>query len=125
VLSSRLEGGANAIGEAAALGVPILASRVEGNVGLLGARHPGLFPFRDTGALRRLLLRAELDPAFYTRLAGASRRRAPLFRPAREVAAWRSLLRELPVQVRRPRSSRAVQTAQVRKPAQTSRRQGS
>jgi putative glycosyltransferase (TIGR04348 family) len=95
VLSSRLEGGANAIGEAAALGVPILASRVDGNVGLLGARHPGLFRPGDARALRRLLLRAEDDPEFYGRLAGASRRIAPLFRPARELAAWRSLLGEL------------------------------
>jgi glycosyltransferase involved in cell wall biosynthesis len=112
VLSSRLEGGANALGEAAALGVPILASRVPGNVGLLGARHPGLFAFGDARALRRLLLRAESDPIFYARLARASRRLAPRFRPAREAAAWRALLREL-------------HGAQVRKPDQTSRRWGS
>ncbi len=112
MLSSRLEGGANAIGEAAALGVPILASRVAGNLGLLGGRHPGLFPYGDTRALRRLLLRAETDPAFHARLARASRRSAALFHPAREVAAWRSLLRGL-------------QNAQVRNPAQTSRRWGS
>ena len=112
MLASRLEGGANALGEAAVLGVPILASRVPGNVGLLGARHPGLFAFGDTRALRRLLLRAESDASFRARLARASRRIAPLFRPARETAAWRALLREL-------------QGAQVRKPDQTSRRWGS
>ena len=95
MLSSRLEGGANAIGEAATLGVPILASRVPGNVGLLGARHPGLFAFGDARALRRLLLRAESDAIFCARLASASRRIAPRFRPARETAAWRALLHEL------------------------------
>jgi putative glycosyltransferase (TIGR04348 family) len=92
---SRLEGGANAIGEAATLGVPILASRVSGNVGLLGRAHPGLFACGDTNALRSLLLRAESDARFYARLERASARIARLFRPARELRAWRALLREL------------------------------
>src|SRR6185437_9903016 len=37
VLSSRSEGGANVISEAVVGGVPILASRMDGNVGLLGS----------------------------------------------------------------------------------------
>ena len=94
VLSSRSEGGANAIGEAATLGVPIIASRIDGNVGLLGRDHPGLYRVGDTGALRDLLLRAESDTAFYRNLLQASRRIAPLFTPARETRAWRSLLAE-------------------------------
>jgi glycosyltransferase involved in cell wall biosynthesis len=92
---SRLEGGANVIGEAATLGVPILASRVSGNEGLLGRAHPGLFACGDTNALRDLLLRAERDARFYARLERASARIAPLFRPTRELRAWRALLREL------------------------------
>ncbi len=95
VLSSRSEGGANVIGEAAVSGVPILASRIEGTAGLLGARHPGLFPVGDTGALRSLLLRAESDVAWYAKLAAASRKAAPLFRPELELARWRDLLAEL------------------------------
>ncbi|MEE8557903.1 MAG: selenoneine biosynthesis selenosugar synthase SenB [Myxococcota bacterium] len=95
VLSSRMEGGANVIGEAATFGVPVLASRVEGNLGLLGARHPGLFPVGDTAALRTLLLRAENDRSYYARLREGSSRIAPLFRPAQERRAWRSLLAEL------------------------------
>ena len=94
VLSSRSEGGANAIGEAATLGVPIIASRIDGNVGLLGRDHPGLYPVGDTHALRRLLLQAESDATFYRDLLKASRRIAPLFTPARETRAWRSLLAE-------------------------------
>jgi putative glycosyltransferase (TIGR04348 family) len=100
VLSSRLEGGANAVGEAARLGVPILASRIEGTLGLLGPRHPGLFPVGDSAALRRLLERVESDAGFRERLARASRRAAPRFEPARERAAWRALLRELDVGAR-------------------------
>ncbi len=94
VLSSRSEGGANAIGEAATLGVPIIASRIDGNVGLLGRDHPGLYRVGDTRTLRDLLLRAESDTTFYRNLLEASRRIAPLFTPGRETRAWRSLLAE-------------------------------
>ena len=95
VLSSLLEGGANAIGEAVVHGVPVLASRIPGSVGLLGPRYPGYFPVRDTAALARLLSRCESDPAFLDRLRRACARRAPLFDPSRERAAWRSLLEEI------------------------------
>lgn len=92
---SRAEGAANVIGEAVTLGVPVLASRIPGNVGLLGARHPGLFPVGDARALRALLLRAEEDSAFYRRLERATVARAPLFEPVREREAWRRLVAEL------------------------------
>ena len=61
VLSSRSEGGANVVSEAIVAGVPILASRMDGNVGLLGADYPGYFPIGDTQALARLLWRIEAD----------------------------------------------------------------
>jgi glycosyltransferase involved in cell wall biosynthesis len=157
VLSSLQEGGANAIGEAAALGVPILASRIDGTLGLLGPRHPGYFPVRDTRALRELLLRVERDARFRARLTRASRRAARLFEPAREREAWRQLLAGITCREDVRRGSNAGrsapgdaalsgaqaagersggsgpavrartatrQIAQVRKPAQTSRRSG-
>jgi glycosyltransferase involved in cell wall biosynthesis len=43
------------ISEAAVAGVPVLASRMDDNVGLLGAGYPGYFPVGDTQALARLL----------------------------------------------------------------------
>jgi putative glycosyltransferase (TIGR04348 family) len=95
VLSSRLEGGANVVSEAIAAGVPVLASRIPGNVGLLGARYPGFYPVGDTAALARLLSRAEADEAFYRRLVEWCAALRPLVDPARERAAWESLLREL------------------------------
>lgn len=95
VLSSLSEGGANVISEAIVAGVPILASRMDGNVGLLGADYPGYFPVGDTKALARLLQRIETDPRFVTKLRRAIARRAPQFRPERERAAWRRLLAEL------------------------------
>jgi putative glycosyltransferase (TIGR04348 family) len=95
VLSSLSEGGANVISEAVVAGVPILASRVDGNVGLLGADYPGYFRVGDTKALARRLQRIEGDPVFVATLRRAVARRAPLFRPKREIAAWRRLLAEL------------------------------
>ena len=92
VISSLSEGGANVISEAAAAGVPVLASRMDGNVGLLGADYPGYFPVGDTAALARLLQRLERQPRFVASLRQALARRASLFRPAREIAAWRHLL---------------------------------
>lgn len=94
VLSSQLEGGANVISEAVADGVPVLASRIPGSVGLLGAGYPGYFPVGNTRALARLLLRAETDARFYAKLRMACARRARLFHPARERAAWKKLLGE-------------------------------
>ena len=41
------------------------------------------------------LHRAETEPAYLKRLAAQCRKRAPLFRPARERRAWRRLLAEL------------------------------
>ncbi len=95
VLSSKVEGGANVISEALSASVPILASRIDGSVGMLGADYPGFFPFGDTEALAALLRRAETDAAFYEDLANWCDRLYPLFDPAAECEAWASLLREL------------------------------
>ena len=100
VISSLSEGGANVVSEAAVAGVPVLASRMDGNVGLLGANYPGYFPVGDTKALARLLLRIERDPSFARELAQALRKRAPLFQPSRELAAWRRLLADLAMIIR-------------------------
>lgn len=98
VISSLSEGGANVISEAAVAGVPVLASRIDGNIGLLGADYPGYFPVGNTEALARLIRKLEHEPQFVASLRKALARRAPLFRPAREIAAWRRLL----VAVRQP-----------------------
>lgn len=94
-LTSELEGGANVISEAIALGVPVVSSRIAGSLGLLGADYAGYFPFGDTQSLADLLLRAETDTAFYQTLGAQCARRRPLFEPARERQSWQELLREL------------------------------
>jgi glycosyltransferase involved in cell wall biosynthesis len=95
VLTSLMEGGANTISEAIAAGVPVLASRIPGSVGLLGTQYPGYFPVDDTAALAALLTRAETDTKFYEKLKAWCRRLRRLVRPARERESWRRLLREL------------------------------
>jgi len=95
VISSRLEGGANAVSEALAAGLPVIASRIPGNVGLLGAGYPGYFTVGDTRRLARLLHRIERDRVFREGLEQRCRARYRLFAPAREVRAWRDLLREV------------------------------
>ena len=95
VVSSIMEGGANVICEAARIGVPVLASRVSGNVGMLGRAYPGYFRLCDDHALARLIDRAQRDAAFYRRLSDGVRRRRPLFAPSAERTALKKLLQEL------------------------------
>lgn len=95
VLSSRMEGGANVISEAVVAGVPLLASRIPGSVGLLGENYPGYFRVGDTVDLAELLRRAEMDRVFLNRLSARCKKLAPLFDPCRETMAWRRLLQEL------------------------------
>jgi glycosyltransferase involved in cell wall biosynthesis len=94
VLTSRSEGGPAVIPEAIVMGVPLIATRVAGCIGMLGDDYPGLFPVGDTTALASLLWRAERDGGFYQELVAACDRLRPLFRPDAETAAWRSLLAE-------------------------------
>jgi glycosyltransferase involved in cell wall biosynthesis len=94
VISSRMEGGANLLSEAVVAGVPVLASRIDGNVGILGDDYPGLFPLGDTSALARLFMQAETDQKFLSQLRIRIKKLAPLFDPAREERAWADLIGE-------------------------------
>jgi len=95
VSSSRHEGGANAVSEAVALGVPILATAIPGNLGILGSDYPGTFPVGDTQALADLMLRAETDPDFLAALEKAVGALTPMTDPAEELRGWRELLAEM------------------------------
>lgn len=95
LLTSTVEGGANAVSEALALGVPVLSSRIAGSVGMLGADYPGYFAPGDADALAALLERAAGDRAFLAGLAERCRARAWIVEPAEERRRWRSLLAEV------------------------------
>jgi len=104
VVSSRMEGGANVVCEAAAAAVPVIASRVSGNVGMLGRGYPGYYRLADERSLARQIRRAALEPAYYARLECLTAARRPLFRPAAEREGLRRLLAEL---APRPQPSRS------------------
>lgn len=86
--TSRAEGGANVISESLVLGTPVVATRIPGTVGMLGADYPGYVPVDDAAALATLLYRAETDPAFRAELGAACAARTGRFLPAAESDAW-------------------------------------
>ncbi|HEX9672573.1 MAG TPA: selenoneine biosynthesis selenosugar synthase SenB [Burkholderiales bacterium] len=106
VVSSVMEGGANVICEAARIGVPVLASRVRGNIGMLGSGYAGYFRLHDHEALAGLLERAARDSKYYRRLKDTVRARRRLFAPAAEGSGVRSLVRQLDRRAERFRSRR-------------------
>ena len=91
--TSTVEGGANAICEAVTMGLPVIASDIRGNVGMLGRDYPGLFPSGDAQGAAALLRRCATDPVFYGVLKERVAARAPVFDYARESAAWVDLVR--------------------------------
>jgi putative glycosyltransferase (TIGR04348 family) len=94
-IASRMEGGANVIIEAVTAGVPVLASDISGNRGMLGDDYAGYFAPGDSDALAKMIDRAVADPAFYAGLRAQCDARATLFAPAREQAALLQLLDNL------------------------------
>ena len=95
VNSSLAEGGANAVIESLRCGVPVLASRIPGNTGLLGRDWPGLFECGDAAGLTALLRRCERDPGFYDALVQQTRELAQRFVPETERTGWAALLTKL------------------------------
>jgi len=98
---SLVEGGANVIVEAITAGTPVLASRVSGNVGMLGRDYRGYFAPGDAASLARQLARAVDDPKFLRRLKDQCEARRRLFAPSTEARAVRALVRGLLVKGRR------------------------
>jgi putative glycosyltransferase (TIGR04348 family) len=104
---SRLEGGAHVVLEAVQSGTPVLASRMDGNVGMLGARYPGYFEVDDAAGLVALLrqLRSEQPRpgrphspsarSLTARLQRHCQERARLFDPQAEQAALHQLVAQL------------------------------
>ena len=117
VHASSMEGGAHVVMEAVCSGTPVLASRIAGNVGMLGADYPGYFAHGDAKGLADLLLRCgnhHATPALQARrttlarpLTGDARdplyeqlqshceARAHLFSPKTEQAALIKLVHDL------------------------------
>lgn len=92
---SRMEGGAHVVLEAVVSGTPVLASHIEGNIGMLGADYAGYFPWNNAAALAALLAVCRDDPAYLERLRRQAAARASLFAPVTEHAAVRRLAADL------------------------------
>ncbi len=108
VHSSRMEGGAHVIMEAIRSGTPVLASRIAGNLGMLGEDYAGYFEWGDAAALATLLLRCRESQAgqssqtqpgqaktLLADLGAQCARREHLFAPHAERAALLQLVAEL------------------------------
>jgi len=95
VQASRMEGGAHTVIEAVTSGTPVLASRIDGNLGLLGTDYAGVFEPGDAAGLARLVERCRDDPAMLPLLRRQCELRAPLFHPSRERATVQQLVAEL------------------------------
>jgi len=92
---SRMEGGAHVVIEAVRSGTPVLASHIDGNVGLLGDDYGGYFAPGDDAALATLLQRARDDADMLPALKRQVAQRAPLFSPQAEHDTLHRLLAEL------------------------------
>ncbi len=92
---SLMEGGAHVVMEAVRSGTPVLASRISGNVGMLGADYGGYFEPGDAEGLADLLEQCRDDPTLLVRLGEQCALRAPLFDPAVERATLLTLLSDM------------------------------
>jgi putative glycosyltransferase (TIGR04348 family) len=92
VISSRMEGGANVVSEAIRIGVPVIASKISGNLGLLGARYPAYYALGDDKSLAGLIERVRGDRRFYSELKRQLAKLRPMVSPANEA---RMLIRSI------------------------------
>ncbi len=96
VHTSAMEGGAHVIMEAVCSGTPVLASRIDGNVGLLGADYAGYFDPGNAAQLSDLLCQARATQhqpdGLLAQLTAQCALRAPLFAPQAERQALLNLV---------------------------------
>jgi glycosyltransferase involved in cell wall biosynthesis len=99
VHASRIEGGAHVVLEAVCSGTPVIASNIDGNIGMLGANYAGYFDVNDPRALANLLLRCREDQShssgFYDQLIAQCAARAPVFSPEAEQTNLINIVHEL------------------------------
>ena len=70
VISSLMEGGAHVVSEAIGLGVPVIASFIDGNIGLLGAHYPAYYEAGSPKALAEQIMQVLKTPGYLSELAG-------------------------------------------------------
>ena len=90
-----MEGGAHVVSEAIACGVPVIASDIPGNVGLLGRNYRGYYPLGDERVLATLLERLVRDRRFMLTLQGDVIKRRHLVDAGAERDALDQLVRNV------------------------------
>ncbi|MCB1942982.1 MAG: TIGR04348 family glycosyltransferase [Candidatus Accumulibacter sp.] len=99
VHASRIEAGAHVVMEAVCSGTPVIASAIDGIIGMRGGDFAGYFACGDAAALATLLVRCRASQrqadGLLAQLAAQCRQRARLFAPAAERSAVRQLVAEL------------------------------
>ncbi len=89
---SVMEGGAHVVMEAVRCATPVIASRMAGNLGMLGRNYRGLFGVGDDAVLAALLERARDDARWLSGLERQCAARAKLFAPERERATLQRIV---------------------------------
>ncbi len=90
--TSELEGGPNAILEAMMIGVPVLASDIDGNRLLLGDDYPGYFQEGELEQCLREFVTGGVDVVRWRQMV---QHRASLFTAKRETSCWLELIEKL------------------------------
>ncbi len=93
--TSIMEGGANSVGESIMLGVPVLASRIEGNVGMLGNDYLGYFDPNSRQELANLIQQVISDTHFLERLRAQVSARRYKFSRENEKQGWLNIIQKL------------------------------
>jgi len=86
--TSFLEGGANSVVEAIHLNVPVIASNIDGNRGLLGSNYLGLFKSDNAEELKTLMHKCLTDDRFISTLKQQLEKRKSLFSNENELQSW-------------------------------------
>jgi putative glycosyltransferase (TIGR04348 family) len=97
---SVMEGGAHVVMEAVRCGTPVIASRMAGNLGMLGRDYRGVFDVGDDAGLAAMLERARDDARWLAGLERQCGARAKLFAPEREQATLRRVMAQALADVR-------------------------
>jgi putative glycosyltransferase (TIGR04348 family) len=99
VHTSEMEGGAHVVMEAVNSGTPVLASDVDGNIGMLGLSYQGYFPFSNANALAARIQECRATQGDENGLLSVLSRqchdRSKLFNPKVEQHAIQTLVKDL------------------------------
>jgi putative glycosyltransferase (TIGR04348 family) len=98
VISSLMEGGANVVSEACRAELPILASHISGNIGLLGEDYQGYFEPQDHQSLAKLMQKAEASPLWLEGLKQHCIKMGMGMTPKTELASLQSVISSLSIE---------------------------